>query len=255
MKIKKIYLILLLPILFASCSHLYEPALYHQDIAYQPKPASFDTVKIANYVSGGFNAYSNTHLNDFLVSGQFNLSQGYVFKNFNLAYGAFGVFGDYQSDMSNNTQKNYFSDKFFGAVGGRFSANAFVSSGRTDFRFIGIEMAYSHEFGSYADYRQYLNTQPGTFVDPRTNLFTIGLTTEVYFHNRNDSGFQHGIRGFLGTTLGYNELSTTYYTNETSTDRMFRNIFPKVSYFIKIKDFFGTVEAGTNFMLRFGYKF
>eukprot|EP01037_Dinobryon_pediforme_P016259 gene16259-16438_t len=164
------------------------------DIAYQPKPASFDTVKIANYVSGGFNAYSNTHLNDFLVSGQFNLSQGYVFKNFNLAYGAFG---------------------------GRFSANAFVSSGRTDFRFIGIEMAYSHEFGSYADYRQYLNTQPGTFVDPRTNLFTIGLTTEVYFHNRNDSGFQHGIRGFLGTTLGYNELSTTYYTNETSTDRIF----------------------------------
>ncbi|TWI94358.1 hypothetical protein JN11_04749 [Mucilaginibacter frigoritolerans] len=255
MNIKFTCLTLFIAVLFASCSHLYEPALYHQDIAYQPKPASFDTTKAANYVSGGLYANSNTHYNDFLVSGQFNLSRGYVFNNFNLAYGAFGVFGDYQSDQSNHNAPNYFSDKFFGAVGGRFSANAFVTSGRTDFRFIGVEMAYSHEFGSYADYRQYLNTKPGYFVDPRTNLFTIGLTSEVYFHNINDVGFQHGIRLFLGTTVGYNELNTTYFTNQTSTEKMFNSIFPKVSYFIKVKDFFGTVEAGENFFIRFGYKF
>jgi hypothetical protein len=255
MSIKITFSSLFIAFLFASCSHVYTPALYHQDIAYQPKPASFDTAKAANYVSAGLDAYTNAHYNDFLVSGQFNLSRGYVFDNFNIAYGAFGIFGDYQNSAINKGESNYFNDKFFGAVGGRFSANAFVTSGRTDFRFIGVEMAYSHEFGSFADFRQYLNTQPGYFVDPRTNLFTIGLTTEVYFHNINDSGIQHGIRGFLGTTFGYNELNTTFYTNETATDRMFRNIFPKVSYFIKIKDFFGTLEAGENFMIRFGYKF
>ncbi|MDB5015327.1 MAG: hypothetical protein JWQ84_159 [Mucilaginibacter sp.] len=255
MNFKPLLTLCCIALLFASCSHVYTPALYHQDIAYQPKPASFDSVKARNYISGGFNAYSNTFYNDFLVSGQLNLSRGYVFKNFNIAYGAFGVFGDYQNGAISQGQPNYFSDKFFGAVGGRFSANAYVNSDRVDFRFIGVEMAYSHEFGSYANFRQYINTQPNYYVDPRTNLFTIGLTTEVYFHNVGNTGFQHGIRGFLGTTLGYNELSTTYYTSETATDRMFRNIFPKVSYFITFKDFFGTIEAGQNFMLRFGYKF
>jgi hypothetical protein len=252
---KAIFTLSFTAILFASCSHVYTPALYHQDIAYQPKPASFDTAKSATYISGGLNTYNNAHYNDFLVSGQINLSRGYVFDNFNVAYGAFGVFGDYQNSAINQGEANYFTDKFFGAVGGRFSANAFVTSGRTDFRFIGVEMAYSHEFGSFANFRQYLNTQPGYFVDPRTDLFTIGLTSEIYFHNVNNSGIQHGIRGFLGTTVGHNELNNTFYTNPNTTNRMFRNIFPKVSYFITFKNYFGTIEAGENFFIRFGYKF
>jgi hypothetical protein len=256
MNLKLTFLTLFIALLFASCSHLYEPALYHQDIAYQPKPASFDTVKSATYVSGGLYMNSNTHFNDFLVSGQLNLSQGYVFKNFNLAYGAFGVFGNYNNDEpSNHAVANYFSDKYFGAVGGRLSANAYVTSGRFDIRFIGFEMAYSHEYGTYADFRQYLNTKSGFFVDPRTNLYTVGLTSEIYFHNYDDVSFQHGIRLFVGSTLGYNELNTTYYTNQTSSERFINGIFPKVSYFIKVKNFFGTVEAGENFFIRFGYKF
>jgi hypothetical protein len=255
MNLKFTCLTLFIAVLFASCSHLYEPALYHQDIAYQPKPASFDTIKVANYVSGGFNANANTHYNDFLTSGQINLSRGYVFNNFNLAYGAFGVFGNYNNDISNRSAPNYFTDKFFGVVGGRFSANAYVNSDRVDFRFIGFEMAYSHEYGSYANFRQYLNTKPGYFVDPRTDLYTVGLTSEVYFHNINDVGFQHGIRLFLGSTLGYNELTTTYYNSHNSVEGSIVGIFPKVSYFIKVKNFFGTVEAGEDFFIRFGYKF
>jgi hypothetical protein len=231
---------------------VYEPALYHEDIAYMPKPASFDTSRTATYLSGGFNAYSNTHWDDFLMSGQVNLSRGYVFKNFNLAYGAFGVLGDYQSDQANKNAPYYFSDKFFGAVGGRFSANTYVNMGRTDFRFIGVEMAYSHEFGAYANYRQFLNTQPGYYVDPRTNLFTIGLTTEVIFHNVNNINFENGFRGFLGTTVGYNQLDDTFYRNTTTTGNMFRNFFPKVTYFIKFKNYFGSIDGGTDFFIRFG---
>lgn len=220
-----------------------------------PKPASFDSVKVANYISGGLNAYSNTNVNDFAFSGQLNLSRGYVFSNFNVAYGAFGVFGDYQSDQADKTSPHYFTDKYFEAVGGRFSANAFVNSGRIDFRFIGVEMAYSHEFGTYASYRQYLNTQPGTFVDPRTDLFTIGLTTEVIFHNRNNSDIENGFRGFLGTTLGHDELDDTYFADETTTGKMIRHIFPKITYFLKVKNFIGSIDGGTDFFIRFGYKF
>ena len=43
-------------LLFASCSHVYTPALYHADIVYQPKPASFDTVKSATYISAALGA-------------------------------------------------------------------------------------------------------------------------------------------------------------------------------------------------------
>jgi hypothetical protein len=245
-------------ILFASCTHIYEPALYHQDIAYQPKPTSFDTVKATNYISGGLNYYANSNYNDFLVSGQLNLSRGYVFNNFNLSYGAFGVFGQYQSDEDSKSETNYFSDKYFEVVGGRFSANAFVTSGRTDFRFIGVEVAYSHEFGTFADFRQYLSTQPGYYVNPQRNLLTLGLTTEVIFHNVNNKGFQHGIRGFLGTTFGYNNI----YNNPKVSENYFSditgggfNIFPKVSYFIKVKNYIGTIEVGNALFLRFGYKF
>lgn len=255
MNAKTLWLLCCVCAAFASCSHVYSPALYHQDIAYQPKPTSFDKEKSASYISAGLNAYTNTNLNDGIVSGQLNLSRGHVFNNFNVAYGAFGVLGDYQNGSSDTKSASYFSDKFFGAVGGRASANFFVHEGRADIRFIGIEAAYSHEFGDYAPYRQKLQNIGGYFVDPRVDLFTVGLTTEVIFHNRNDDDFQHGIRGFLGTTLGHNNLDDTYYNNETATTKMFRHIFPKASYFIKFKDYFGTLEVGSAVFARFGYKF
>jgi hypothetical protein len=36
---------------------------------------------------------------------------------------------------------------------------------------------------------------------------------------------------------------------------MFRSVFPKASYYIKYKDYFGTIEAGSAIFVRFGYKF
>ncbi|HTK21759.1 MAG TPA: hypothetical protein VL442_19715 [Mucilaginibacter sp.] len=254
MKLKLLLPFGLILLIISACSHVYAPALYHQDIAYQPKPSSFDAKSSQTYVSAGLNNYAGVNWTDFLTSGQVNLSQGYRFDNFNVAYGAFGVFGDYQYSGSKE-DANYFTDKFFGAVGGRFSANAFVTSGNTDFRFIGVEMAYSHEFGDYLSYRQELFRRGGYFVDPRTDLYTVGLTMEVLFHSKNNSGIQHGFRGFLGTTLGHNDLNDTYYTDDNYNERFFHNYFPKLSYFITFKNYFGTAEIGNNFFIRFGYKF
>jgi hypothetical protein len=236
---------------FSACSKFYSPALFQQDIAYQPKPASFDKNKSATYLSGGVNLYSNPDLADFIESTQFNVSKGHVFDHFNLAYGAFGVLGDYQNGAISKGDPYYFDNKFFGAYGGRMSFNTFVTNGRADFRFLGVEAVYSHEFGDYADFRRAVSNQPNFYADTRTDLFTIGLTTEVIFHNRNNPDFQHGIRGFLGTTLGQNQNETDLFSQTYSSGR----IFPKVSYFIKFKNYFGTVEAGQNFFVRFGFKF
>lgn len=242
-------------LLFSACSKVYTPALYHQDIAYMPKPASFDERHTANYVSAGFDIHSDPNLSDAVVSGQLNLSRAHTFDNVNIAYGAFTAFGDYQNGSDDRNEANYFKDKSFGVVGGRFSANLYTNNDRLDFRFIGVEAAYSHEFGDYATYRQSLAQQSGYFVDPRTNLLSVGLTTEVIFHNRNNKLLQHAIRGYLGTTFGYNPVNETFYTDDTATERMFRNIYPRASYAMMFKNYFGIIEVGSAFSLRFGVKF
>jgi hypothetical protein len=255
MKIKIIFTLSLSAALFASCSNVYTPALYHQDIVYQPKPTSFDTVKAANYFSAGLNANFNNSNSDLLLSSQFNLSRGHAFKNFNLAYGAFGVLGDYQNSAIQKGDPNYFGDKFYGALGGRASANFFITQGNADIRFLGVEAAYSHEFGSYADFRQNINAQSGYYVDPRTDLFSAGLTSEVIFHSRNNNNIQHGIRGFLGTTFGHNILDDTYYKTQSAADTRYHNIFGKLSYFIKLNKYFATIEVGENIFVRLGVRF
>lgn len=259
MRIKLLLLFCGVGVLFSACSnHIYAPALLRQDIAYQPKPASFDSSKFATYFSGGVNLYSNQNLDDQLVSGQFNLSQGATFKHANLAYGAFGVFGDYGNSQGNSNDANYFTDKFFGAVGGRISGDLFFTSGRTDIRIIGFEATYSHEFGSYADFRKANVNAINFHTDTRTDLVTIGLTSEILFHNISNTNIQHGIRGFLGYTFGNNDLDITDNNNSdnrTFQERFFRNVIPKLSYFIKVKQYFGTVEVGNGAFIRVGASF
>ncbi|WP_426667844.1 hypothetical protein ACPPVU_17600 [Mucilaginibacter sp. McL0603] len=255
MNLKLLLLLSCLLLMMSACSnHTFAPALYHQDIAYQPKPASFDTAKTANYLSGGLNYYTDQTWSDLMVSGQLNYSRGHVFKNANLAYGVFGVAGDYERGSGGSAPDN-FNDKFFGAAGARISANLFTTYERMDFRYIGFEMAYSHEFGAYSDFRNYVNSQPGFNVDTRTDLVTLGLTTEVIFHNQNNVNIEHGIRGFLGGTFGPNPLANTDYISSDLTPQFFRTIFPKVSYFINVKNFFGVAEIGSAIFIRAGYKF
>ncbi|MDB5131726.1 MAG: hypothetical protein JWR02_1475 [Mucilaginibacter sp.] len=263
MNFNKLLILYFIAIIFSSCSHVYTPALYHHNIVYQPKPSSFDTIKSANYISVAYNASSNINANDFQESGQVNLSRGYIFNHVNVAFGLFGVFGDYENSAINPGDANYFTRKFFGAVGSRASVNLFSTSisERSEYRYLGIEAAYSHEFGAYANFRQYLNNQPGYYVDPRTSLFTIGLTTEILVRSENKK-IQQSFRLFFGTDAGYNKLNETYYNNKkVSTNTFpqlfnlgFMDIYPKASYYIKLKNYFATIETGGLF-LRLGYRF
>jgi hypothetical protein len=254
MRNQTLTIILLLAIIFSSCSHVYTPALYHQDIAYLPKPASFDSSKVATYVSAGGSMYTNTNYSDLLQSGQVNLSQGFTAKNVNFAYGVFGVAGNYENSHNSDATVNNFNDKFFGAIGGRASVNLYTNSGQFDIRYLGVEAAYSHEFGDYADFRKSIYGMSGFNVDPRTDLFTLGLTSELYFHSLNNGDLQHGIRGFLGGTFGHYDLD--YQTAlVASNSKFFHELFPKASYFIKYKKYFGTVEIGNGLFARFGLQF
>jgi len=257
-------LLICFPIIFSSCSHVYTPALYHHDIAYQPKPSSFDTARSANYISVGYFASTNVNLNDFEQAAQVNVSRGYIFDHFNLAFGAFGMLGDYENSAIEPGQPNYFNTKFFGSLGGRISANLFSNSAseRSEYRYLGFEAAYSHEFGSYTAFRQSLTNQPGYYVDPRTDLVSIGLTTEILVRSQSKI-IQQSFRLFFGTTVGYNNLNKTYYHDKkVSTNTFpqllnlgFTDYYPKISYYLKFKEYFGTIEAGGGLFVRVGRTF
>ena len=249
--------LLILPVLLSSChvQHTYAPALYHHDIAYQPKPASFDSVKTANYFSAGMGMYPDASWSDLVTTGQADLSRAHVFKNVNLSYGVFGAAGNYQADNTGKSPYD-FSGKYFGAVGGRISANLFKSYERMDFRYIGFEASYSHEFGAYADFRDFLNEHTSQFnIDPNRELYTLGLTSEIIFHNQNNVNIQHGIRFFLGGSFGANPYSRTDYISQVFTPKPFEIFFPRFSYYLKIHHFFTVIDAGSQFYVRAGVQF
>jgi hypothetical protein len=238
----------------SSCSdHIYGPALHHSDIAYLPKPMSSDTVKSATYLSGALVVDNSPNLGDVLTSGQFNLSRANTYNHFNLAYGAFGVLGSYQNSILTTNDPYYFKDKFFGAVGGRLSGNYFASHGHTDFRIIGFEAAYSHEFGDYIRFRREVTNKPTFYTDNRTDLVTLGLTSEVIFHSRNPHN-QFGFRIFSGGTFGKNNI----YTNSSNPYQIINGfntpIFFTAAYFMQLSRFIAVIETGSFVQLRVGYR-
>lgn len=253
--LKPFYFAAGLLLLLSSCSKVYTPALYHQDIAYMPKPASFDSVSTKVYVSAGMNVYPDAHFSDIIYSGQANLSVGHNFNNFNLAYGAFAEYGDYKNSSMDYSSVNYFSDRTFGVVGGRFSANLYKKFDHADFRYIGFEGVYSHEFGDFSTFKKNFKTENEYYVDPRTDLVSVGLTSEVVFNSAENPGLHHGLRGFLGVTLGHNPLNSTYDKTDDPNEKVFREVFPKFSYFINYKHLFGIIDVGGGFMGRVGYTF
>src|SRR5665213_440170 len=107
-------------LMLTSCSHVYTPALYRRDIIYQPKPSSFDSVKTATYISAALNLAPFVNHNDQQESAQINVSRGYAFNHVNLAYGAFGVLGDYENGAIAAGAVNYFTYKYYGALGAVF---------------------------------------------------------------------------------------------------------------------------------------
>ena len=239
-------------LLIASCSHDYEPALFHQDIVYMPKPASFDSVKSATYISGAFSYNINSNGNDQALSGQLNISEGHTFKHFNLAYGAFAIYGNYENLSVSSDDPFYFKSKYFGAVGARFAASTYFTSRNVDYRLLGVEAAYSSEYGAYAGYRDYLTQEQGFYVDNRTYLFSIGGTSEVVFHGYRNPLLQHGVYIFVGATTGTSPIDAHFYSSNGGT--LYEPLI-KAGYFFKFKHFFGSAEVGNMLFFRAGYAF
>lgn len=197
----------IIPLLFCACNdHIYAPALYKSDIAYQYKPMSSDSVKNANYVSGAISIGRGVNQQDNVLIGHASFSRANTFQNFNVAYGGYGFFGNYQNTSIPNYQPGYFTNKYLSGIGIRGSANVYTPSGRTDLRLLGIEASYSKEFGAYTGFREYAQSLPGFYTNANTGLLTAGLTSEIIWHNQRDLNTQYGYRLFIGSVFGNQNL-------------------------------------------------
>lgn len=224
------------------------PAFYNSDITYQPKPLWKDTVHHATYVSASIVNAQGANENDALTAGELNLGMAYTIKNFNFAYGVFGTAGTFKNSTIPQDQPYYFSNKFVGVAGGRASINYYITSGHVDIRIIGIEAAYSNEFGDYANYRKLVAGVPDFYTSTRTDLLTIGLSTEVIWYGR-DLNWQYGFRFFVGKT-------NVDYPRNPNDSYVLPSITPALAYFMQIRRYFMIGEftgAGGHFSM--GYRF
>jgi hypothetical protein len=224
------------------------PSFYNSDITYQPKPLSADSVHHANYVSASIVNGQGANENDVLTAGEINLGRAYTTKHFNFSGGVFGAAGSFSNATIPSGQPYYFNNKFTGMAGARASINYYITSGHVDIRVIGIEAAYSNEFGDYADYRKLVAGVPTFYTSTRTDLLTIGGSTEVTWYGR-DPSWQYGFRLFVGkTNIDYPKNPNDNYALPSVTGAL--------AYFMQIKRYFMIGEftgAGGHFGL--GYRF
>ena len=261
MKNHRLLLLLILPLLSSCSRHFYAPGLFNNDITYQPKPASFDTVKHAGYVSLGFGANEGVSSSSSVSFGEVNLSHAHVFNNVNLAYGAFGFIGAIDNSNYDNEKASdpvSFKSKEFGGYGGRLSINMFKVMGQTNFRYLGFEAAYSREFGDFAQFRRDVHNLPNYNTTTRTEMVTIGCTSEILWQAPGNPKNQFAFRLFIGKTLG--DYS---YLKNNSSDIFSNNneVYVAGSFFAKLNRFYGTAELTRNiqpvtgFRMNIGYKF
>ena len=258
MKNYRLLLLLIIPLVSSCSRHFYAPALYNNDVAYQPKPTSFDSVKSAGYVSLGFGSNEGVSSSNTITFSELNISHAHVFNNVNLSYGAFGFAGSIDNSNYDNEKKTdpvAFKSKGFGGVGGRLSVNMFQVMENINFRYLGFEAVYSKEFGDFAAFRQDVHNLPNYNTTTRTEMVTIGGTSEILWQGVNNHKNQFAFRLFIGKTLGD-------YSYLDGSDRLDNSkIYVAGSFFAKLNRFYGAAELTrdwqpiTGFRMSFGYKF
>ncbi len=174
-------------LLSACVSKSYLPAIYANDVVDMAKPHSTDSCKHAVYVqANGFFAHNPQIL---LIGSQpYNNDGGFLtvyhadtFSYLNIAYGVSGFGGDYNTThyKAQPVSKSYYG------FGLNASASLFdVSSPHVDFRYLGLDMVYSKEFGDYAAFRRQGDPSGDTYFQQST-LFSYGVFTEVCIKGKN----------------------------------------------------------------------
>ncbi|TZF82711.1 hypothetical protein FW774_14540 [Pedobacter sp. BS3] len=255
---KKIYFPAFLVVLLSGCDSIryYMPVMLKADLTYMPKPMSFDSIKTSNYVTATYGGKSMANLDEESTFGQFSFSRSHYLKNINVSYGGGGYFGTVENNSIDTTVVNVLDRKNFSGFNLNTSANLVTSSGRTDFRVIGLELAYNKEFGDYYHYRKSVIGIPDAYSITRSDLFSAGLSSEVIWHTKNSIHTQFGFKLTIGKTFG-NLKYKGVGSHNNNDDIIWGNGrgSSAFAFFFQLKQFHFIFDQSTASRFSVGYRF
>jgi len=204
---KRAYLLLLTAALLSTACETnkpvvkkYVPVMLGAGISYMPRPTSEDTVKMLNYISGGYvktSALDNE--SESSNSAQLAFSRGYRSRNFNFAFGADGFLGSYSNRFFKPGDAEYFKRSNFYGYQLKTSFNVYKKINNLDFRFIGLSLSYSNEFGDFKEFRQRIHHTENFYSIPSPKIVSLGLSSELVIHD--NRYVKYGMRLMVDNTL------------------------------------------------------
>ncbi|MBL7770749.1 MAG: hypothetical protein JNK20_17360 [Flavipsychrobacter sp.] len=256
--------------LFTSCSSstLFRSPYTNQQQTYHVMPALSDEQTTASYLSGSVTSgASNEFLRDDfqLFQGKWHIA-GKLGRNLQGYVGLHGSAGAY--DISETAFDLYDYDpvtgmprEFKGPTGTKFMGSLGSTAGlaivlplgdRVEWRVLGVESSYGHEFGDYYKIRRSLPDSAILLADRRNTHITLGGFTEWIFKSSNPDK-RIGVQLAMGSSLHrlrneekvYNNL-TPFYLHNT-----FHFTVRRTTGYIRISagDYYAAFQSGVSFRL------
>lgn len=213
----------------SSCTTYLHPAMKGNDLSYQPRPLSADSIRNSITIMGNIASASGIGA-PAVEMGILNIGAAKTYNALNYAFTAFGFAGvaDHNGTDSDRSQpdRNYLPsfDKSFYGFGLKTSIGYHETSrgGKADFRLINWENSISNEYGTYSHLRSNLHSRPTDYYrvysSNRRVLWTTGLSTEIIFKYRKQSNFRNSFRVLIAGSprLGksYNREITGYSNSD-----------------------------------------
>ncbi|RYZ33300.1 MAG: hypothetical protein EOP49_36100, partial [Sphingobacteriales bacterium] len=196
-------------LLTASCvtRQYYLSPFHATDHPYKAMPMVADSTPSAFYAGGNLTlGGANQNLRDGLINLQGTIHRAHTFQRFQFLYGGSLSAGGYHISENNFTFNNNGNpgapfklggSRFFGGAGVFGGANLVIPF-RTgsEWRVIGMETSFQHEFGDYAGVRSAIPDSAVDLVWRKNYFHTIGVTTDVikkFRKSGNSFGYKFGV--------------------------------------------------------------
>ncbi len=215
---KNYFLFFLTALLLSSCgvNRVYIPGSYGSGSikSYTVRPIYKDTTVSETYISANISHGIMSHLAedsspDKKTIANLTIHKGISTKNFNYHYGIGGSYGNYtfkyplENLIKKNETQNFYN--FSSKLGINFKNNS--KKYNYENRWLGIELVYTYEFGSYQNKLTYLKKQSPSdtsiIIVDKKSLLTANIYWEKIFILNDDKNF--GLSLYLGGILDLNK--------------------------------------------------
>lgn len=183
--------------------------------------------------------------------GQISLSRAHQLQKLNFAYGIDAYSGAYRNKFLEQGDADHFESKSISGLHLKTSINTFKSVSQLELRLIGLELAYSKEFGDFSRFRSDIPGRENFYSLPKTGLFSAGLSSELLWRRTRS---RYGFKLNLINTFG--SLDYQGYDHTGMNGGKARSLNSTIALYFHQKHFFIILEGlDQSGRLNFGFSF